>query len=103
MTKVTFIKQDEVLAAAVRALAGKAAGRYSVVSGMTDKKLHDDGYYTFQLTAEQHQKFKLFVETYISEQFRNDVDIIDVLEKSNWNGNGPTSAEMGAETTTPPV
>ena len=74
MTKVTFTKEDEVLAAIIRALAGKVAG-YHIVAAMTDKHLHAHGYYTFNFSDDQHNRFKRFIENYVPERFQSFVEI----------------------------
>jgi hypothetical protein len=66
---VTFLNPDDELAAIVRALAAKAAG-YQVVSGATEAQLRQQGFYSFEFSQRQLDRFIKSVERYIAEAFR---------------------------------
>ena len=74
MTKITFQSKDEVLAAVIRALASKTAGN-QVVGGMTDAYLHTNGFYRFDFSHTQNEKFKGFVAKYVPQEFQNTLSI----------------------------
>jgi hypothetical protein len=74
MTKITFEKSDEPLAAIIRALASKSAGN-QIVSGMTDRYLREHGFYRFQFNKIQAERFKGFISKYLAEQFQTTLKI----------------------------
>jgi hypothetical protein len=67
--KVTFLDRDEILAAIIRALAAKAAG-YQVVSGTSERKLSEDGFYIFEFSGRQFGRFKEWFDKYIPDNLR---------------------------------
>ena len=67
--KVTFLNPDQVLAAVVRALAVKAAG-FPAAGGMSDAQLIQQGFYSFEFSPRQFERFKQYVENYIADDFR---------------------------------
>ena len=74
MTKVTFEIRDEVLAAIVRALAVKTAGKQAA-GGMTDAALHANGFYHFKFNQSQAERFTGYVAKYLPKEFQNTLAI----------------------------
>jgi hypothetical protein len=78
--RVQFSERDMVLAAIIRALAFKVAGR-STTMGRTEEFLFQQGFYDYDFSPSQLEKFKLFVERYLAERWRKTLQIIESEEK----------------------
>jgi hypothetical protein len=74
--KVTFLDRDEILGALVRALAVQAAG-FQVVGGMNAEYLKQKGFYLFQLSQPQADRFKSLVKSYIPDRLQELIQITD--------------------------
>jgi hypothetical protein len=75
-TKVTFLDKDEILGALVRALAVQVAG-FQVVGGMNAEYLNRKGFYLFQLSEPQANRFKSLIKSYIPDRLQQLIQITD--------------------------
>jgi hypothetical protein len=75
--RVTFSEKDMVLAAVIRALAFKIAGR-STTTGRTEDFLAEHGFYDYDFSPGQLEKFKAFVRDYLPERWNKTLQITDV-------------------------
>ncbi len=75
--KVTFSNPDEILGAIVRALAVQSAG-FQAVGGMNKKYLQDNGYYRFEFSQSQFERFKTLINDYVPSALRETLQISSI-------------------------
>ncbi len=75
--KVAFSERDVVLAAIIRALAFKAAGR-PTARGKTEEVLLRNEFYQFEFSPHQLEKFKGFISDYLPERWSKTIHISEI-------------------------
>jgi len=76
ISKVTFARPDEILGAIVRALAVQAAG-FQVAGGMNAEYLKRHGFYRFEFSKKQSDRFEQMFTEYVPDKFRTMIQIAE--------------------------